>query len=417
MLGSPSAGADTRDMRSRLPTGPALLGIGVVATLLSLANGSTGDYPNDAGRTIGALLDGHVAAALSGQPLMGSLSIAVRLPFAALADLAGGGELLAYQLGSIPCVAAAGLLGLAVARWMERRGASPGACVATVAFSMVNPLTWEALRLGHPEELLGGALCVGAVLAALRGHSGRAGVLLGLALATKQWALIAVLPVLVTVPERRLRVALVAGAVAAALTLPLVAGNAAGFSDATRQAAWGGERVHPWNAVWPLAAVEDRVISIGDEERVVTVRVLPTWLAHLMHPLIVLIAAPLTAAWWLSRRRTPDDALALVALLFLLRSLLDPVNNAYYHAPFLLSLIAWEGLVRRGPPVLSMLSSVTVYYAIYKAGWTDDIALRNALYLAATLPVGVWLAVRLYVPRRSARSRIARPALAARSSA
>jgi len=66
--------------------------------------------------------------------------------------------------------------------------------------------------------------------------------------------------------------------------------------------------------------------------------------------------------------------------------------------------------------VVSMLCSVTVYYTIYKAGWTDDIAVRNALYLAATLPVGMWLAVRLYVPRRAARPRIARPALA-RSSA
>jgi len=393
-------------MRSRLPTGPALVGIGAIATLLSLANASVGDYPNDAGDTIGALLDGHVGAALAGQPLMGSLSILVRLPFAALADLMGGGELLAYQLGSIPCVAAAGVLGLAIARWMERRGASAGACIATVVFCMANPLTWEALRLGHPEELLGGALCVGAVLAALRGHAGRTGLLLGLALATKQWALIAVLPALAALPARRLRMVLLAGAVAAALTLPLAAGNAGGFQDATRQAAWGGERVHPWNAIWPVAVVEDRVISIGDEERVVTVRVLPTWLAHLMHPLIVLIAVPLTTAWWFSRRRTPDDALALLALLFLLRSLLDPVNNAYYHVPFLLSLAAWEAIARRGPPVVSMLCSVTIYYAIYKAGWTDDIALRNAIYLAATLPAGAWIAVRLYAPRRARRMRL-----------
>jgi hypothetical protein len=299
-------------------------------------------------------------------------------------------------------VAAAGLLGLAVARWMERRGASRGACVATVIFSMLNPLTWEALRLGHPEELLGAALCVGAVLAALRGHAGRAGLLLGLALATKQWALIAVLPALAAAPARRLRMIAIAGGVAVAFTLPLVAGNLSGFADSTQQAAWGGERVHPWNALWPVAGIEDRVISIGDEERVVTVRVLPVWLAHVMHPLIVLIAVPLSAAWWFSRRRTPDDALALLALLFLLRSLLDPVNNAYYHLPFLLSLMAWEGLARRGPPLVSMLCSATVYYTIYKAHWTDDIALRNALYLAATLPPAIWLTVRLYVPRRAA---------------
>jgi hypothetical protein len=400
-------------MRSRLPTVPALLGIGVVATVFSLLNASMGDYPRDAGPTVDALLDGDLGAAIAGQPLMGSLSVLVRLPFAAAADLAGGGGLLAYQLGSIPCVAAAGVLGLALARWMERRGASRAACIATIVFSMVNPLTREALALGHPEELLGGALCVGAVLAARRGHAARAGVLLGLALATKQWALIAVLPALAAAPRKRLRLALVAGGVAAALTLPLVAGNLSGFTQSTQQAAWGGQSVNPWNLLWPLAGSEDRVVSVGDERHVVTVRVLPLWLAHLMHPLIVVLALPLTAAWWFSRRRTPDDALALLALLFLLRCLLDPVDNAYYHVPFLLSLTAWEGLVRRGLPLVSMLCCATIYYTLYKAGWTDDLALRNALYLAATLPAVAWLAARLYVPRRAAGSRVTRPPLAA----
>ena len=74
--------------------------------------------------------------------------------------------------------------------------------------------------------------------------------------------------------------------------------------------------------------------------------------------------------------------------------------------PFLLSLAAWEAIARRGPPVVSMLCSVTIYYAIYKAGWTDDIALRNAIYLAATLPAGVWIAVRLYAPRSARRMRL-----------
>ena len=405
----------SRDMKSRLPAGPTLLGIGVVATLLSLLNTSTGDYPKDAGPAIRALLDADLGAAFASQPLMGSLSVLVRLPFAAAAELAGGGELLAYQLGSIPCVAAAGGLGLAIARWMERRGASLAACLATVACCMVNPLTWVALELGHPEELLGGALCVGAVLAALGGRAGRAGLLLGLALATKQWALIAVLPVLAAAPARRLHVGVVAVAVAAALTVPLVAGNLSGFSERAQQAANGGRSVHLWNVLWPLAASEDRRIQVGDDERTVTVRVIPPWVAHLTHPLIVALALPLSAAWWLSRRRTPDDALALLALLFLLRCLLDPVDNAYYHVPFLLSLAAWEGVARRGPPLLSALCAVAVYYAIVKAGWIDDLALRNALYLAATVPVAAWLAACLYVPRlaprpQAARSRLAVPA-------
>jgi hypothetical protein len=399
-------------MTSRLRTLPSLLGIGAIATAMSLLNRSTGDYPRDAGPTIRALLEGDLGGALGSQPLMGSLSVIVRLPFAGAAELAGGGDLLVYQLGSIPCVAAAGLLGLAIARVMERRGASLAACIATVAFTMANPLTREALVLGHPEELLGGALCVGAVLAALRSHIGRAGLLLGLALATKQWAVLAVLPVLAASPAKRIRVAVVAGAVAAALTVPLVAGNLSGFSENTRLAAWGGQSVNPWNVLWPLAGSEERVISVGEEERIVTVKVLPRWVAHLMHPLIVFIAVPLSAAWWLSRRRAPDDALALLALLFLLRSLLDPVDNAYYHVPFLLALTAWEGAVRRALPLAAILCSATIYYALYKAGWTEDLALRNALYLAATLPAAAFLCARLYVPRRARRRRSTPPRVA-----
>jgi hypothetical protein len=220
------------------------------------------------------------------------------------------------MLAVIPSVAAAGLLGLAIARWMGRRGASHLARTATVAFSMVNPLALEALALGHPEELLGGALCAGAVLAALRGHSVRAGILLGLAIAT-------------------------------ALTLP-----------------------------WTSAA-------------------------HLLHPLTVALAVPLSAAWWFSRSRTPDDALALLALLFLLPCLLDPLGSAYQYVPFLLALTAWEGLTRRGLPLVTMLCSVAIYCVFLNAGWAQDMAMQSALYLGATLPVALWLAIRLYVPRRA----------------
>ena len=99
--------------------------------------------------------------------------------------------------------------------------------------------------------------------------------------------------------------------------------------------------------------------------------------------MIVLVASPLTALWWTSRRRTPDDVLGLLALLFLLRCLLDPVDSAYNYVPFLLSLVAWEGLTRRGFPVVSLLSCAAIYF-------TPG--------LLATLPVGTWIALRLYAP-------------------
>ena len=387
-------------MRSRLTLVAALCAIAATSTVLAFANTSSGDYPRDAAPAMNSLLDGDVSAALAEQPLMGSFSLIVRLPFAALARATGGDDLRIYQLGTIPCLISVGLLGLALAGLMRRRGQPPAACAAAAILCLVNPLTWEAIRLGHPEELLGGALCVGAVLAALRGRTLASAVMLGLALATKQWAVIAVLPVLAAAPTRRVRLFAVSTGIALLLTVPLMLGNPSSFSGATDKAAWAGERVHPFNAVWPLASPEDRVIAVGDEQSVVTVRVIPNWLARALHPLIVLLAIPFTALWWRSRRRTPDDALALLALLFLLRCLLDPVDNAYYHVPFLLALVAWEGLTRHGPPVVSLLSAAAIYYTIYKAGWTEDVAARNALYLLSTVPVALWLAVRLYLPSR-----------------
>ena len=64
-----------------------------------------------------------------------------------------------------------------------------GAIAATLL--IVNPVSLDALRLGHPEERLCSSLCVMALLFA-RDRQIVAGILLGSALATKQWALIAI---------------------------------------------------------------------------------------------------------------------------------------------------------------------------------------------------------------------------------
>ncbi len=372
--------------------------------VLAYANGSTGDYPSDAGPTIRALLDGHVGRALGAQPIMGSLSVLVRLPFAALADLTGGGGLAIYRMGCIPCLAVLGLAGIELARAMRRAGARPAGCVAAAAICVVNPLTWEALRLGHPEELLGAALVVLAALYAAENRPAAAGIALGLALATKQWAAIAFLPVLAVAPVRRIRLGVVALAVVAALTLPAVIGDASGFYTANRQAGWSGQRVHPFNAIWPLAPNQDRVISVGSDTSIVTVRVIPAWLAHLLHPAIVLLVVPLTAAAMFVRRRLrAEDVFALLALAFLLRCLLDPVDNAYYHVPFLVSLACWEGLAWRRVPLLPLLASLAIWFAFYKATMFHSIALRNAVYLAVTVPFLLSLFTAVFARREGAR--------------
>jgi len=112
----------------------------------------------------------------------------------------------------------------------------------------------------------------------------------------------------------------------------------------------------------------------------------------------------LTAAYWLRRRRLDaHDVFALLALLFLLRCLLDPVDNAYYHVPFLVSLVAWESLAARRVPVLGMLASVGIWFVIYKAHVSDAFTARNVFYLLVTVPFGAWLCTTLFGARRGAR--------------
>jgi hypothetical protein len=389
--------------RVRRAAGP-WAALAAASFLLAYANSSTGDYPYDAENAVRLLLHGHIEAAFAGQPLMGSLSIVVRLPFAALAEASGGGGLATYRLGCVPCLFVLGLAGLELGRAMMRAGTGRGAAVAAGAVCLANPLTWEALRLGHPEELLGAGLVLLAALYAVEDRASACAIALGLALATKQWAAIAVVPVLAAASGRRVRIGAVALAIAALLTLPAIAGNARGFYESNRSAAWSGHRVYPWNAVYPLAPSEDRAITVGGKTEVVTVREVPTWVAQVLHPAIVLLAIPLTGAALLVRRRLAGpDVFALLALLFLLRCLLDPVDNAYYHVPFVVSLAFWEGLARRRAPLYALLASAAIYFAIYKAHMTDSIDARNAIYLLATLPFGLLLCANLFRGRRGAR--------------
>jgi hypothetical protein len=207
--------------------------------------------------------------------------------------------------------------------------------------------------------------------------------------------------VLAVAPARRVKLGAIAFVVVAALTLPVAIGNAGGFYGASRQAGWAGERVYAFNAVWPLAPTEDRVISVGSDMSVVTVRVIPPWMAHLLHPAIVLLTIPLTAAALRVRRRfRTEDVFALLALAFLLRCLLDPVDNAYYHVPFVLSLAFWEGLSWRRVPSLAALAALAIWFAFYKATMFHSIDMRNAVYLIVTMPFALALFTAVFTRRR-----------------
>ncbi len=136
-------------------------------------------------------------------------SLIERTPFALLPGLWGGGSLAVYRAVAAPCLLATAFLGVWLVARMRATGA-PRLLARAVALGVcvANPIALRALELGHPEELLG-CLPVRARRAARRGSSsgGRprpllAGVVLGLAIANKEWALLAVGPVVLAVPPR-----------------------------------------------------------------------------------------------------------------------------------------------------------------------------------------------------------------------
>ena len=99
----------------------------------------------------------------------------------------------------------------------------PAAAIGLVTIvALLNTGVFRSVHWGHPEEFLAGALCVGAVLAALRDRAIAAALLLGLAVATKQWAVIATVPVVLAASRRRIPILLLSGSIALAFTLPMI---------------------------------------------------------------------------------------------------------------------------------------------------------------------------------------------------
>ena len=301
-----------------------------------------------------ALAHGHVLSFLQLAPAYGG-SLVERAPFALLPGLWGGGQLAVYRMVTLPCLLAAAALGVwLVAQMRAGEERSTLARAVTLGVCVANPLTLRALEVGHPEELLGGVLCVAAVLLAARERPLWAGLALGLAIANKEWALLAVGPVLLALPSRRALCMASAGAVAAIVLAPLALVGSSGFVASTRGAAAPPSTIfQPWQIFWFLRAIHGTVV-LGP------VRRNQVWLPHrahlgwgsISHPLILAVAVPLTALLW-RRENRRSDALALLALLLLLRCVLDTWDTVYYPIPFVLALLAWESLgERRRPAVL-----------------------------------------------------------------
>jgi hypothetical protein len=237
---------------------------------------------------------------------------------------------------------------------------------------------------------------VAAVLAALRGRTTAAAVLLAVGIVSKQWAVLAVLPAMLAAPRHQLRMGAAAHAAAAAVLVPLalLAPHAQHALVSTSQL------FHPQQLFWPFGVPAPAGANLPRNATLVA----PAWVSAVSHPLIVGLALPLAM---LFRRRGArrEDALALLALLFLARCALDPWNIHYYHLPLVLAILAWEVERGRSLPVLSLVTLALAWLSFFLPGshYSDGLFF---LYVAWVLPLAGLL---LWAPLLSKRPWLAGP--------
>jgi hypothetical protein len=292
-----------------------------------------------------------------------------------------------YRLSALPCLLAIAALGVWLARDLRRAGGSLVSACAALAVCAANPITYRAMQLGHPEEVLGAALCVAAVLLAQRGRV--------------SWAALAVGPVLLAAPAGRWRILVIAGGVACALMAPIVLASGTLAAGTGRLAAAStGVIFHPQQIFWFFAQRGEWLPKQGIYIPK-AFRLPPTWLGDRIHLIIVAIGVPLSWIAW-RRRTSRGDALLLLALLMLLRCWLDPWDNIYYLIPFVIALLAWETTVARTRPFFAVTATVAswlIFWYLPSHMNSDPQAL--AFLIPSTLAIGL-MAARVYglVPSR-----------------
>jgi hypothetical protein len=182
---------------------------------------------------------------------------------------------------------------------------------------------------------------------------------------------------------------LAAAAAAIVLLAPVAIGNPDRFHQATSAAASPHANATPTNVWWPLAEnFQMPGLAAGTEARRP-----PQAVQKVSHWLVLAVALGASAALVL-RRREPglEAALALMALIFLLRCLLDPYTFSYHHWPFLVALASYEVIGRRRMPWLAALAGLALWYMSYHLSRSGEPEPLLHFYLAWTLPLAAILA-------------------------
>jgi hypothetical protein len=301
----------------------------------------------------------------------------------------------AYRLEVLFCATTIAVLALALAR-IQRSGGKPAPSRwLLIGLLVASPAADWALKYGHPEELLTTALCVGGMLLVIRGRITTGAILLGLAVASKQWALLALPIALAAAPRgQRIRLSAFSGCAALALFAPLALSNTGHFVAANKGLASAALFFRPQQIWWTLHLDYLRHLGGTFYERAPI-----AFVARYSRPLTVLSAILLGVAYWLRRRRLqPSDALLVLALVMLLRGMLDPWDEIYYQLPFLVSLGAWEVCSGRRAPLFTLAASILVWLSFEPVDLTYSGDITSLFYLLWAIPAAMlmgWRSLRL----------------------
>jgi hypothetical protein len=258
------------------------------------------------------------------------------------------------------------------------------------------------VRVGHPEEVLATVLATSAVMCARADRRGWAALLLGLAIGTKQWALLAAPCVLLALPNARLAVAAKAAVVAvpAACVLPLASPSA--FAQAN--AYIGNIRfVNPFSIWWLTGPRAPEAPPDASPHQ------LPFGGTRSEAAAIALVLG-LAAIWFCSRRMragriSPVDGLALLALFGLLRCVTDTDPLTYNFVAVVIPLAVWEtASLRRLPIVTALTCAALALLPTGKMAFYAGSALvlpaiaLNLLWIGCAGALGVYLTRRAFGP-------------------
>jgi hypothetical protein len=367
--------------------------------LLALTAPGFGDYPRDAGPALAAIAHGSLSGFFAHQPAMGAVSLYLRAPFVALAARLHDSAMGSYRWGDLPCLLTLALVAGRCARWAGTRGMSPLGRLLIVVIVLFNPLVANALRLGHPEELLTAAFVAGALLAAADQRVLTAAVLTGLAVASKQWALVIVCPVLLGLERDRLRAGLIALGTAAAATVPMLIVNLASFRHAADYIASPQPNATLFSWLYPM-------LPVGTARTGLVFGAAHPYSGHLAtglpialsHPLILVLGVALPLLAWRRHGRHLAPAAMLVAatLVLLLRCTLDAGSWPYYHVALLLTLIVLDAQAGRRLPLAGLIGWAGAFTVLDRFPSYLPIGTANLLYVAFTLGATAVLAGGLY---------------------